>query len=72
MMPGIDGLSLCEILKTREDTADIPIIILTAKATMGDVEKAFAVRADDFVAKPFEWPELFGKINRCLALSRAN
>ena len=67
MMPGIDGLTLCSILKEREDTRDIPIIILTAKTTIGDVEKAFAAHADDYIAKPFDWPELFGKINRCLA-----
>lgn len=72
MMPGLDGFSLCEILKTRDDTNDIPIIMVTAKTTVGDVEKAFAVKADDFVAKPFEWQELFGKINRCLAMSSAN
>ena len=67
MLPGIDGLTLCGILKDREDTRDIPIIVLTARTTMGDVEKAFASHADDFMAKPFEWPELMGKINRCLA-----
>ena len=67
MMPGIDGLTLCSILKEREDTRDIPIIILTAKTTIGDVEKAFAAHADDYIAKPFDWPELFGKINRCLS-----
>ena len=66
MMPGIDGVTLCKILKDRPDTAHIPIIILTAKTTMGDVEKSFAARADDYIAKPFEWAELFGKINRCL------
>jgi PleD family two-component response regulator len=63
---------LCEILKSRDDTQDIPIIMVTAKSTVGDVEKAFSVKADDFVAKPFEWQELLGKINRCLALSNAN
>ncbi len=67
MMPGIDGLTLCQVLKQRADTSQIPIIMLTAKTTMGDVEKAFAANADDYVSKPFEWPELFGKINRCLA-----
>ena len=67
MMPGIDGLTLCQILKQRADTSHIPIIMLTAKTTMGDVEKAFAAKADDYVSKPFEWQELFGKINRCLA-----
>ena len=72
MMPGIDGFSLCEILKSRGDTNDIPIIMVTAKTTVGDVEKAFAAKADDFVAKPFEWQELLGKINRCLTLNSAN
>jgi len=67
MLPGIDGLTLCGILKEREDTRTIPIIVLTARTTMGDVEKAFSAHADDFMAKPFEWSELMGKINRCLA-----
>jgi DNA-binding response OmpR family regulator len=68
MMPGLDGFTLCQVLKARDDTGDIPIIMVTAKTTVGDVEKAFAARADDFVAKPFEWQELLGKINRCLAM----
>lgn len=71
MMPGIDGISLCRILKEHVDTAEIPVIMLTAKTTMGDVEQAFDALADDFVGKPFEWPELFGKINRALACSRS-
>ncbi len=66
MMPGIDGLTMCQMLKQRPDTAHIPIIMLTAKTMMGDIEKAFAANADDYVCKPFEWEELFGKINRCL------
>ena len=66
MMPGIDGLTMCQMLKQRPDTARIPIIMLTAKTMMGDIEKAFAAKADDYVCKPFEWEELFGKINRCL------
>ena len=69
MMPGIDGITLCQMLKEREDTRRIPIIMLTAKTTMGDVEQAFAAKADDYVAKPFEWPELLGKINRALTQS---
>jgi len=67
MMPGIDGFALCQILKQREDTRAIPIIMVTARTTMGDVEKAFEALADDYVAKPFEWQELFGKIHRSLA-----
>lgn len=67
MMPGIDGLALCKILKDKPETSQIPVIMLTARTTVGDVEQAFAVQADDYVGKPFEWPELFGKINRALA-----
>ena len=69
MMPGMDGLALCAILKEREDTGAIPIIILTAKTAVADVEKVFRSGADDYVAKPFEWDELHEKINRCLAHS---
>ena len=69
MMPGIDGITLCKILKDRPETAHIPIIMLTARTTIGDVEKAFEVNADDYVGKPFEWPELYGKISRALARS---
>ena len=67
MMPGIDGVTLCELLKERDDTGAIPIIMVTARTTMGDVERAFAVHADDYVGKPFEWTELLGKVNRALA-----
>lgn len=67
MMPGIDGISLCRVLKERADTASIPILMLTARSMMGDVEKAFAAGADDYVSKPFEWNELLGKLNRALA-----
>jgi DNA-binding response OmpR family regulator len=72
MMPGIDGLSLCQILKERDDTGHIAIIMVTAKTMMGDIEKAFAAHADDYVTKPFEWAELLGKINRCLGAPRAS
>ena len=69
MMPGIDGITLCKLLKAKPETAHIPVIMLTARTTIGDVEKAFDVNADDYVGKPFEWPELLGKINRALARS---
>ncbi len=67
MMPGIDGVTLCRLLKERAETQHIPIVMLTAKTTMGDVENAFAAHADDYVGKPFEWQELLGKMHRALA-----
>ena len=64
-----DGLSLCHVLfkHVRRDTGGIPVIMLTARSRMGDVEEAFSVAADDFITKPFEWEELLGKVNRALA-----
>lgn len=67
MMPGIDGITLCKVLKERQDTRHIPILMLTARTLLGDVERAFAADADDYISKPFEWDELFGKVNRALA-----
>jgi DNA-binding response OmpR family regulator len=66
MMPGIDGVELCRVLKQNIETRHVPIVMLTARTLMGDVERAFAVQADDYVAKPFDWPELLGKIRRAL------
>ena len=71
MMPGIDGIALCRILKGRQETRHIPVIMVTARSMMGDVERAFAVEADDYVSKPFEWDELVGKVNRALAARKS-
>lgn len=71
MMPGIDGITLCKVLKEHEDTRHIPILMLTARTLLGDVEAAFAADADDYISKPFEWDELFGKVNRALARKAA-
>jgi DNA-binding response OmpR family regulator len=66
MMPGIDGVTLCRMLKDEETTRHIPIIMVTAKSRMGDVEAAFHARADDYVSKPYEWAELRLKMRKLL------
>ena len=55
MMPGseIDGLEVCRRLKADPTTADIIIIIVSAKYQEGDIEAGLAVGADDYVVKPF-------------------
>jgi DNA-binding response OmpR family regulator len=67
MMPGIDGITMCAALKHRDDTRDIPIIMLTARTAAAEVEKCLAAKADFFIAKPFDWSELIGKIHGALA-----
>lgn len=66
MMPGIDGVTLCRMLKEQESTRDIPVIMVTAKSRMGDVEAAFAAQADDYISKPYEWAALRQKIRKLL------
>ena len=54
------------MLKEQESTRRIPIIMVTAKSRMGDVEAAFNAQADDYVSKPYEWTELRHKIRKLL------
>jgi len=61
MMPGMDGLEVLFNLKLYKKTRDIPVFMLTAKSSMGDMEAAFAKGADDYITKPFAGKEL-GKI----------
>ncbi len=53
MLPGVDGLEVCRILRRDPKTAHIPIIMLTAKGEEADVVAGLELGADDYVAKPF-------------------
>lgn len=56
VMPGLDGVRLCKLL--REKGVKTPIIMLTEKATIKDKEAGFGVGVDDYLAKPFSPREL--------------
>lgn len=56
VMPGIDGVRLCKVL--REKGVTTPIIMLTEKATLRDKEAGYGVGVDDYLAKPFSPREL--------------
>jgi len=66
MMPEIDGLEVCKILRRDSATARIPIIMLTAKAAEVDRIVGLELGADDYVTKPFSPRELVLRVNKVL------
>jgi len=61
-LPVMDGWEATRQIKADPATGAIPIIVLTAHAMSGDMEKAMAAGADDFDTKPVELERLLGKI----------
>ncbi len=69
MLPGVDGLSVCQQLKADPLTKDIPIIIVSAKEEESDVVIGLGLGADDYVAKPFSPRELLARVKAVLRRS---
>ena len=72
MMDGMDGLSVCEILRTQPSTKTIPVIIVTAAAGEMARYNGYAAGAADFVTKPFSPSELVRKVGRLLKAARVS
>jgi len=70
VMPGIDGLALCRILKADPALRAVPFILITARGQGEDQERGLLAGADDYVVKPFDVERLFLKIENLVALSR--
>lgn len=66
MLPGIDGLEVCKLLKKESATAPIPVIMLTAKTQESDKIVGLELGADDYVTKPFSPRELIARIKAVL------
>lgn len=66
MLPEIDGLEICKVLKKNDSTAHIPIIMLTAKAQETDKIIGLELGADDYITKPFSPRELIARVKTIL------
>jgi phosphate regulon transcriptional regulator PhoB len=66
MLPGLDGLEVCKTIKKENKTANIPIIMLTAKAQEADKIVGLELGADDYITKPFSPRELIARIKAVL------
>ena len=65
MLPGIDGLEVCKVLKKDETLSGLSIIIVTAKGEEPDIVTGLELGADDYITKPFS-PRVQGQ-SRCPA-----
>ena len=70
MLPGVSGLEICRRLRARQETRDLPIIMLTARGDESERIRGLAIGADDYITKPFSVPELMARINAILRRSR--
>jgi len=66
MLPGIDGLDVCRILKNDSKTRHIPIIMLTAKSEESDIVTGLEMGADDYITKPFSPKVLIARVKAIL------
>ena len=71
MMPEMDGLQVCKILKKNALYAEIPIIFLTANHEHHNLLQAFKIGAVDYLTKPFIFPELLARVRTHLELKHA-
>ena len=66
MLPGIDGLQICRVLKGDPRTRTIPVMMLTARSTETDEIVGFNMGADDYVTKPFRVQPLIHRVKALL------
>lgn len=63
MLPGLDGFAVLSALRTAKET---PVLMLTARGQMDDKVRGFDLGADDYLVKPFQFPELLARIRALL------
>jgi two-component system alkaline phosphatase synthesis response regulator PhoP len=66
MLPGVDGLEVCNTLKRDHRTANIPVVMLTARGEEADIVSGLELGADDYITKPFSPRVLLARIKAVL------
>lgn len=70
MLPSVSGIEVCRQLKTRPETRDVPIIMLSARSEEVDKVRGLETGADDYVVKPYSVGELLARVRTQLRRSR--
>jgi DNA-binding response OmpR family regulator len=71
MMPGIQGMEVCRMIRNNTATASLPVIILTAKTDQVDKILGLEMGADDYMTKPFSVRELIARVRAVLRRAEA-
>ena len=66
MLPRVSGIEVCRRLRSRAETRNVPIIMLTARGEESDRIRGLSTGADDYVVKPFSLPELMARVRAIL------
>jgi DNA-binding response OmpR family regulator len=66
MMPKTSGIEVLRAIRAGSDTAEIPVVLLTARASDGDVAEGMAAGADDYIKKPFSPQDLAARVTTIL------
>ncbi len=70
MMPRMSGFEVCERIRQRRSSANLPVILLTAKNRVSDLVSGFSAGANDYLTKPFAKDELIARVNVHLELAK--
>lgn len=71
MLPGMDGLEVCRVLKKNKETEGIPVVMLTARGEESDIVAGLELGADDYLTKPFSPRVLLAHIRATLRRTSA-
>ncbi len=67
MMPGMNGIELCGLIRKRQDTAHVPVLILSARGDADSIMRGMEAGADDYLPKPILHHDLVAKVRTMLA-----
>ncbi|MBK1635649.1 phosphate regulon transcriptional regulator PhoB [Rhodovulum adriaticum] len=70
MLPGVSGIEVCRQLKSRQETRNLPVIMLSARAEEVDRVRGLETGADDYVVKPYSVNELMARVRSQLRRTR--
>ncbi len=71
IMPGKDGYDVCQYIKSHPQLAKTPVVLMSGVVNRAVAEKAFAVRADELLRKPFQPQDLIARVKHLLKLNGA-